>query len=59
MVIPEQNRISIVDSNRGELFSSIELKQELRFLSAYDSFDSCFYAVVGASLLKIDLIILN
>lgn len=59
VVIPEQNRISIVDSNRGELFSSIELKQELRFLSAYDSFDSCFYAVVGASLLKIDLIILN
>jgi hypothetical protein len=59
VILPERNRISIIDGSKGEVFSSIDLLQDLRYLSLYDSFDSCFYAVIGNSLMKIDLVILN
>ena len=59
VILPERNRISVIDGSRGEVFSSIDLLQDLRYLSLYDSFDNCFYAVVGESLMKIDLVILN
>jgi len=59
VVVPSQRGISIVDPDRGEMLSSITLKQDLESLSAYDNYDNCFYAVVDGAILKIDLKIEN
>ncbi|MDD2230312.1 MAG: PQQ-binding-like beta-propeller repeat protein, partial [Candidatus Cloacimonetes bacterium] len=59
VVIPSRRGISIIDPNSGETLSSITLKQDLQALSAYDSYDNCFYAVVDGAILCIELKILN
>lgn len=59
MVLPSQRGISIIDPNRGETLSSLTLKQELEAISAYDSYENCFYAVVDGAILCIELKIEN
>lgn len=59
IVIPEERGISILDSNRGENLSNLTLIDELEYLSAYDSFANCFYAIAGTSLICLELKILN
>lgn len=59
IVIPEEKGISILESNRGENLSNITLVDKLAFLSAYDSYANCFYAVAGNSLICLELKILN
>lgn len=58
-VIPLQKGISVVDSQRGTMMSELTLKEKLQFLSGYDQFDSCFYAVVANAILCIELKIMN
>ncbi|GAB1467744.1 hypothetical protein MASR2M64_04270 [Candidatus Cloacimonadota bacterium] len=59
VVIPSRRGINIIDPSNGETLSSITLRQDLQALSAYDSFDNCFYAVVDGAILCIELKILN
>ncbi len=59
VVLASERSISIIDPNRGETLSSLTLKQNLEALSAYDSFENCFYAVVDGAILCIDLKIEN
>ncbi len=59
MVLPSQRGISIIDPNQGETLSSLTLKQNLEALSAYDSYENCFYAVVDGAILCIELQIEN
>ena len=58
-VIPQENGISIYDSQRGELITSITFNDTLLFLSDYDRFRECFYAVVGKGLYCVELKIRN
>lgn len=58
-VIPLQQGISIVDSQQGNVMSQLTLTQDLQFLSRYDNYDSCFYAVVGDTILRIAVKIVN
>ncbi|MDY0151831.1 MAG: PQQ-binding-like beta-propeller repeat protein [Candidatus Cloacimonas sp.] len=59
VVVPSSRGISVLDTARGETLSSLTLKQDLRALSAYDSFSNCFYALVGGAILCIELKIEN
>lgn len=59
VVIPSRRGISIFDTARGEILSSITLKQDLQAFSAYDSFANCFYALVDGAILCIELKIEN
>lgn len=58
-IIPQEKGISIVDSQRGELLGELKLNQKLLYLSAYDHFDSCFYAVLEDAILCIGLKLVN
>ncbi|HOZ01481.1 MAG TPA: PQQ-binding-like beta-propeller repeat protein [Candidatus Syntrophosphaera sp.] len=59
MVVSGDQAISVVDSRNGEQMSELKLKEKLRYLSAYDDLDSCFYAVMGNWLLCLRLKIVN
>lgn len=59
LVIPEERGLSILDSGRGEKLSNLVLIDELKYLSTYDSFANCFYAIAGSSLICLELKILN
>ncbi|HRY83425.1 MAG TPA: PQQ-binding-like beta-propeller repeat protein [Candidatus Cloacimonadota bacterium] len=59
LVIPEERGLSVLDSSRGEKLSGLTLIDELKYLSAYDSFANCFYAIAGESLICLELKILN
>ncbi|MCB5228582.1 MAG: PQQ-binding-like beta-propeller repeat protein [Candidatus Cloacimonetes bacterium] len=59
LIIPNSRGIIALDINTGEAFSEITFKEDLQYLSAYDSFQSCFYAVVQNEIICIDLKILN
>ncbi len=59
LVMPSQRGISVLDPARGEILSSLTLKQDLQALSGYDSFANCIYAVVDGAILCIELKIVN
>jgi hypothetical protein len=59
MVIPSTNNITILDAHRGENLSTITFKDVLYSLSAYDSYENCFYAIVDDGLICIGLKIAN
>ncbi len=58
-VIPLKRGMAILDSQQGKMMSELALAGELRFLSHYDDYNSCFYAVAGDSLVCVDLNIVN
>ncbi|MDZ4181475.1 MAG: PQQ-binding-like beta-propeller repeat protein, partial [Candidatus Cloacimonadaceae bacterium] len=58
-IIPTEKGLNVVDSNRGESLSEITLTQKLQYLSDYDSYDSCFYAVVANTIICLELKIIN
>jgi hypothetical protein len=58
-VIPLEKGIGVVDSHRGELLSELTLTEKLQYLSAYDHFDSCFYAVLEDAILCIGIKLVN
>lgn len=58
-VIPLKSGIVVLDSHLGTLMSELKLNEELKFLSRYDDYNNCFYAVMGKSLVCVNLKILN
>lgn len=59
LIVPMQSGIYIYDVYSGEMYSVIEFERKLQFLSSYDAFDNCFYAVVADEVLCISLEITN
>jgi hypothetical protein len=55
LIVPMQKGIYINDVYSGELYSSIEFERRLQYLSGYDAFNNCFYAVVADQILCISL----
>lgn len=58
-VIPLKSGIAVLDSNLGTVMSELKLNEELKFLSRYDDYNNCFYAVMGNSLVCVNLKIIN
>ena len=59
ILIAEDKGITVLDSARGQQLSKISFRGKLQYLSDYDRFDNCFYAVVGDEILCIELRIQN
>ncbi|MDZ4121270.1 MAG: hypothetical protein U1C33_02525, partial [Candidatus Cloacimonadaceae bacterium] len=59
LLIVEDKGISVLESVRGQQLSKITFRGKLQYLSDYDRFDNCFYAVVGDEILCLELRILN
>lgn len=59
IVVPTQRSILVLDGNSGEKLSEITFKDELQYLSTYDSFQNCFYAVVQDTMICLELKILS
>lgn len=59
IVLPFDHGVIVIDPSSGEIMHEITLKDKLQYLSQYDSFQSCFYAVVKDAILCLDLKILN
>jgi len=59
IVVPSSRSILVLDAGSGEKLNEITFKDELQYLSTYDSFQSCFYAVVRDAMLCLELKILN
>lgn len=58
-VIPTNKGIMAVDSNSGEKMSEISMREDLQYISCYDSFASCYYVVTGNNVMCINLKIQN
>ncbi len=58
-VIPLKRGIVVLDSQQCVVMNELQLDQELRFLSRYDDYNNCFYAVLGTSLVRVNLNIMN
>lgn len=59
MVLPSNKSITALNPNTGEKYSELTFNQDLQYLSAYDSFQSCFYAVVKDAIICVELKVLN
>lgn len=59
IILPFEHGIMVLDALSGETMHGITFKEKLQYLSQYDSFQSCFYAVVQDAILCLDLKILN
>jgi outer membrane protein assembly factor BamB len=58
-IFPSARFLWVVDITRGENLSTITFKDDIRSISAYDSYANCFYAIVDDGLLCIHLKIAN
>lgn len=58
-VIPLKRGIVVLDSQQGVVLSELQLDNDLGFLSRYDDYNNCFYAVLGKSLVRVNLNIVN
>jgi hypothetical protein len=59
LLVPAERGLYVYDVNSGRLLSELAFKNRLQYLSAYDAFDNCFYAVVADGVLCINLDIMN
>jgi hypothetical protein len=59
LVVPMERGIYIHDVHSGNLLSQVLFEKHLQFVSRYDAFDNCFYAVVSDEIMCITLNILN
>lgn len=59
LIVPAERGLYVHDVNNGELLSRIEFDKKLQYLSQYDAFDNCFYAVIADDIRCISLDILN
>lgn len=59
LVIPADRGIYIYDANSGNLLSSYNFEKRLQYLSQYDAFNNCFYAVVADGIQCIELNVIN
>jgi len=58
-IVPLERGISVLDSKNGTIMSELQLKEKLLYLSEYDDYEHCFFAVVSNTLLCIELKIVN
>ena len=58
-VVPLERGISVLDSQQGLIMSELQLKEKLLYLSDYDDYNNCFYAIVGNKLICIKLNVVN
>lgn len=58
-VVPLERGISVLDSQQGLVMSELLLKEKLLYLSDYDDYNNCFYAIVGNKLVCIKLNVVN
>lgn len=58
-VLPLRRGLAILDSQQGKLMSELALPEELRYISKYDDYNSCFYLVTQDSLVCVNLNIVN
>ncbi len=47
LVVPAENTLSVYDVNSGKLLGQTKFDKRIQYLSHYDEFDNCFYAVVA------------
>ncbi|MFO7660011.1 MAG: hypothetical protein R6V77_03780 [Candidatus Cloacimonadaceae bacterium] len=59
LLVPSEKGIYIHDVNSGDKITEILFDKKLQFLSEYDAYDNCFYAVVADGVHCISLDILN
>jgi outer membrane protein assembly factor BamB len=59
ILIAEEKGLSAIDGSRGTALSKIDFKARLQFISAYDRFENCIYAVVADEVVCIELNIRN
>ncbi len=59
ILIAEEKGLSALDGSRGTALSKIDFKARLQYISAYDSFENCIYAVVADEVICIELNIRN
>ncbi len=58
-VVPLEKGLAVLNSQLGSVMSELEWEGELEFLSRYDDYNNCFYAVVGNALVGVKLKIVN
>lgn len=59
LIVPAEKGIYIYDVNSGDSLSEVSFDKRLQFLSKYDEYNNCFYAVVADGIHCISLDILN
>ncbi len=59
IIVSEDKAIAVLDGLRGEVLSRISFRGKLQYLSEYDRFENCFYAVIEDEILCIELKIIN
>ncbi len=59
VLIAEEKGLNALDGSRGMLLSKIDFRERLQFISVYDSFENCLYAVVADEVICIELKITN
>lgn len=58
-IIPEGQGLIVLENDTGAVMSELKLNAKLKYISSYDDYDYCFYAVVENSLVCINLDIVN
>ncbi len=59
LLVPAERGLYIYDVNSGNLLSEIAFDKRLQYLSLYDAYDNCFYAVVADGIICISMDVLN
>jgi len=59
LVVPAERGLYIYDVNSGNMISTIAFEKKLQYLSAYDAYSNCLYAVVADGIQCIELNVLN
>ncbi len=55
LVIPEKNKIHILDNVSGDSLNTFEYEKDISFISDYDSIENSFYVVFSDKLFKLKL----
>mgnify|MGYP007016078271 FL=1 len=59
LIVPTERGLYIFDVNSGNLLTKLNFDKHLQFLSSYDAFDNCFYAVAADNIICVSLNIQN
>jgi len=59
LLVPAERGLYIYDVNSGNLLSRTSFDKRLQYLSNYDAYDNCFYAVVADGIICISMDVLN
>lgn len=59
LLVPAERGLYIYDINSGNLIAETSFNKRLQYLSDYDAYDNCFYAVVADGVICISMDVLN